>query len=197
MHEKNPPEPEQTVLVLKQNRDLKTISANDQAELLETNVMVATIITSLELYSPHTHSMTWALTEHDFTTIKSLNMTNVSGRASFGLPDVLGRVEADLKDDIVKIFKFWDYFSQIGFPKEALHLLATSVTFSHDCCDVENREKLEKIRRQYLILLFECISHSEGILGACNMGLRLHTAIHHQFSSNLGGEHTQIPLAAI
>ena len=86
---------EQTVLVLKQNQDFKSISANDQAELLETNVMVATIITSLELYSPQTHAMTWSLTEHDFTTLKSLNVTNGSGRASFGLTDWQsgGRVE--------------------------------------------------------------------------------------------------------
>ena len=106
-------------------------------------------------------------------------MTYVRPRASFGLTDVVARVEAELKDDMAKLLKFFDYFSHIGVPKEALYLLATSVVFSHDCCDVENREKLKKIRRRYLILLFQCISHSEGILGACNMGLRLHTAIYH------------------
>ena len=140
---------------------------------------MATIITSLELYSSQTQAMTWSLTEHDFTTLKSLNVTNVSARASFGLTDIIGRVDVELKDDMVRLFKFFVYFSHIEVPKEALCLLATSVIFSHDCCDVENREKLEKIRRRYLILLFECISHSEGILAACNMGLRLHTAIHH------------------
>ena len=141
--------------------------------------MISTVITNLELYSPQTHSMTWALTEHDYRIIKTLDVTTTNGRASFGLSDVIARVEAELKDDMVKLFKFFDYFSHIGVPKEALHLLAVSVIFSHDCCDVENREKLEQIRRRYLILLFECLSHSEGILGACNMGLRLHTAIHH------------------
>merc|ERR1712130_723515 len=38
------------VLVLKQNQDFKSLSGSDASELLETNGMVATIISSLELY---------------------------------------------------------------------------------------------------------------------------------------------------
>jgi hypothetical protein len=48
-------------------------------------------------------------------------------------------------DEKVKLFKFFDYFSHIGVPKEALHLLATSAIFTPDCCDVEDIENLEKI----------------------------------------------------
>jgi len=170
---------EQTVLVLKENQDFKALSNKDQTELLESNSMVATILTSLELYSSRNHTMTWSLTEQDCRAIKNMNITTMNGRASFDLSAVIAKVESELKDDIVKLFKFFDYFSHIGVPKNALQVLSVAVIFSHDCCDIENKEQMEGMRRRYLILLFECLSNSEGILGACNMGLRLHTAIHH------------------
>ena len=170
---------QQTVLVLKQNQDFKSLCVRDQTELLETNAMVATIISTLELYNTHTHTIAWPLTEQDYRTLQDRGATLHGGRASVGLAAVLEKVEQELSDDMVKLFKYFDYFSHIGVNTAATNLLAISVIFSHDCCDVENRERLEQIRRHYLILLFECLSHSEGILGACNMGLRLHTAIHH------------------
>ena len=170
---------EQTVLVLKHCQEFKSISPSDQTELLETNGMVATMINCLELYNKQSHTINWSLTEHDYRALKTANVTAVNGRASFGLTDVVERIETDLKDDMVKLFKYFEYFSQIGVPREALPILSFVVVFSHECCDVENRDKVEDIRRRYLIFLFECIAHSEGILGACNMGLRLHTAVHH------------------
>ena len=170
---------QQTVLVLKQNQDFKSLSVRDQTELLETNAMVVTIIFTLELYSPNTHTIAWPLTEQDYRALQNKGVQLQGGRVSVGLSTALEKVEHELSDDMVKLFKYFDYFSHIGVNTAATNLLAISVIFSHDCCDVENRERLEQIRRHYLILLFESLCHSEGILGACNIGLRLHTAIHH------------------
>ena len=97
----------------------------------------------------------------------------------FGMSDVQSRMEPDLQDDVVKLFKFFDYFSQIGVPRQALFVLSLAVVFNHDCCDIEDRVKVEDMRRRYLIILYECLTHSEGVLGACKIALKLHTAIHH------------------
>ena len=170
---------DQTVLVLKQNQDFKIISKTDQTELLDYNAIVASIVSSLELYNPQSHSITWSLTESDYRLARKLGFRTINGRASFGLSDVLKRMDSELRDDMVKLFKFFDYFSQIGVPKSSMHLLAFAVMFSHDCCDIENKEKVEGLKIRYLIILFETITQSEGILGACNIALKLHTAIHH------------------
>ena len=170
---------DQTVLVLKQNQDFKTLSIKDQTELLESNAMVVSLLSVMELYNAGTHSLSWPLTETDYRALRKLNIKVVNGRAVFGLSDVTPRVEADLKDDMIKLFKFCDYFSQIGVPKCALFVLAVAVVFTHDCCDIENKVKVEEMRRRYLIILFECLATSDGVLGACKIALKLHNAIHH------------------
>ena len=170
---------EQSVLVLKQNQDFKTLSVKDQTELLESNAMVVSLITMLQLYNAQNHTISWTLSESDYQSLRKLNMKTVNGRAVFGLPEVQARVEADIRDDMVKLFKFFDYFSLIAVPKNALFVLAVAVVFSHDCCDIENKVKIEQMRRRYLIILFECVSQSEGVLGACKIALKLHSAIHH------------------
>ena len=170
---------EQTVLMLKQNPDFKTLPTKDQTELLESNSMVVSLLTSLELYNAHNRTMAWNLSETDHQILRRLNIKTVNGRGVFGMSDVHARIESDLQDDVVKLFKFFDYFSQIGVPKNALFVLAVAVVYTHDCCDVDNRSKIEEMRRRYLIIMFECLSQSEGVLGACKIALKLHTAIHH------------------
>jgi len=140
-------------------------------------VMVAAIVASFELYSPQTRLVTWRLTESDFRCIRTLGIEASDGRASFGLSDVVVRVESDIKDDMVKMFKFLDYFSHLGIPASAMHLLALVVVFTHDCCDLERTVKVEERRRHHLFLLYESLCHSEGVLGACNIAARLHGAI--------------------
>ena len=168
---------DQMVLVLRHNNDFTGLPIKDQAELLESNVMVAAIVASFELYSPQTRLVTWRLTENDFRTIRTLGIEASDGRVSFGLTDVLARVEVDIKDDMVKMFKFLDYFSHLGVPSSAMHLLSLVVIFTHDCCDLEAAARVEERRRHHLFLLFECLVHSEGVLGACNVAARLHSAI--------------------
>ena len=170
---------DQTVLVLKQNQDFKTLSNKDQTELLESNAMVVSLLSVMELYSALTHSFSWSLTETDYQALRKLNIKVVNGRAVFGLADITPRVEPELRDDLAKLFKFCDYFAQIGVPKSALFVLAVAVIFTHDCCDIENKVKVEEMRRRYLIILFECLATSDGVLGACKIALKLHNAIHH------------------
>ena len=170
---------DQTVLVLKQNQDFKTLSNKDQTELLESNAMVVSLLSVMELYNVTTHSFSWPLTETDYQALRKINIKVVNGRAVFGQVDVSPRVEPELGDDVVKLFKFCDYFAQIGVPKSALYVLAVAVIFTHDCCDIENKVKVEQMRRRYLIILFECLATSEGVLGACKIALKLHNAIHH------------------
>ena len=168
---------DQMVLVLRHNNDFTGLPIKDQAELLESNVMVAAIVASFELYSPQTRLVTWRLTENDFRMIRTLGIEASDGRVAFGLTDVLARVEVDIKDDMVKMFKFLDYFSHLGVPSSAMHLLSLVVIFTHDCCDLEAAARVEERRRHHLFLLFECLVHSEGVLGACNVAARLHGAI--------------------
>ena len=170
---------DQTVLVLKQNQDFKTLSNKDQTELLESNAMVVSLLSVMELYNAMTHSSSWPLTAPDHQALRKLNIKAVNGRAVFGLTDVSPRVELELRDDMVKLFKFCDYFAQIGVPKSALFVLAVAVIFTHDCCDIEDKVKVEEMRRRYLIILFECLATSDGVLGACKIALKLHNAIHH------------------
>ena len=168
---------DQMVLVMRHNKDFTGLPVKDQAELLESNVMVAAIVASFELYSPQTHLVTWRLTEPDFRSVRTLGIEAADGRVSFGLSDVVVRVEPDIKDDMVKMFKFFDYFSHLGIPSSAMHLLSLVVIFTHDCCDLEAAARVEERRRHHLFLLFECLCHSEGVLGACNVAARLHSAI--------------------
>jgi len=168
---------DQMVLVLRHNKDFTGLPSKDQAELLESNVMVAAIVANFELYSSQTHCVTWKLTESDFRSVRTLGIEATDGRVSFGLSDVMARVEVDIKDDMVKMFKFFDYFSHLGIPASAMHLLSLVVIFTHDCCDLEETARVEERRRHHLFLLFECLCHSEGVLGACNVASRLHSAI--------------------
>ena len=161
---------------MKQNKDFNSLPASDAAELLETNVMVATIISSLELYSNNTHSIAWPLTEQDY---RALSVFVQSDRASVDLDTIIDKIETELSDDMAKLTKYYQYLSHIGPPTAAVNILAVSTIFSPDYCTLDSRQIIEEIRRRYLILLFECLSYSEGVVGACKMGLRLHTAIQH------------------
>ena len=170
---------EQTVLVLKQNKDFQTLSNKDQTELLESNAMVVSLLTNIELYNQQSKAVAWSLTETDYQSLRKQKVDVHNGRAVFGLSDVHLRVDSDLRDDVVKLFKFFDYFFLIGVPKSALLILALVAVFCHDCCDIENKDRVETLRRRNLIILYECISQTQGILGTCKIGLKLHQALHH------------------
>ena len=163
---------EQTVLVLKQNKDFQTLSTKDQTELLESNAMVVSLLTNIELYQVPSKTIAWSLTETDYQALRKQAVEAQNGRAVFGLSDVNLRVEADLRDDIGKLFKFFEYFYLIGVPKSALLILALVAVFCHDCCDIENKDRVETLRRRNLIILYECISQTQGILGTCKIGLK-------------------------
>lgn len=168
---------DQTILVAKHNQDFNSLSLADQTELLESNVMVAGLLTTFQLYSTQTHTVTWKLTEPDFRCLRTLDIAASNGRASFGLSDVLPRVEPEIKDDLMKLFKFFDFFSHISIPVPALQILTLVVLFTHDCCDLKDQPKVESKRRRYLFLLFESLCNTEGVLGACNVASRLHGAL--------------------
>ena len=170
---------EQTVLVLKQNKDFQTLSSKDQTELLESNAMVVSFLSNIELYNLQTKTIGWNLTETDYQSLRKQNIEAQNGRAVFGLSEVHHRVDPDIRDDIGKLFKFFDYFYLIGVPKSALSILAIVAVFCHDCCDIENKDRVEQLRRRNLVILYECLSQTEGVLGACKIGLKLHQAVHH------------------
>ena len=74
---------------------------------------------------------------------------------------------------------YYYYFSQIAVPKAALNILILVAIFSHDCCNLEDKATVEEHRHRYLLLLFECLCQSEGVLGACNVACKLHGVVHH------------------
>ena len=42
---------------------------SDQTELLESNLLTATLLSVYEVYSPASHTITWTLAEQDFTAL--------------------------------------------------------------------------------------------------------------------------------
>lgn len=170
---------EQTVLVLKQVNDFKNLSCKDQTELLESNSIIVTLLMILELYNADQKAIVWNLTEQDYQHLRQQNFKIVNSRTVIDHDSLVSNVDTDLREDFGKIFRFFDYFSSLGLPRNALFVLSIVVTFCHDCCDIENKEGIENIRRRYLIILYECIQQTEGVLGACKIALKLHNAIHH------------------
>ena len=106
--------------------------------------------------------------------LRTSNIKATNTRATFGLQDVLSRVDSELKKEIIKIFNFFEYFSLICVPKPAINLIILVVVFSHDNCNLEDKKSVEEHRCRYLLLLFECLSQTEGVLGACNIAYKLH-----------------------
>ena len=52
------------------------------------------------------------------------------------------------------------------------------VILSHDNCNLKNKKTVEDHRCRYLLLLFEFLSQTEGVLGACNIAYELHGVLH-------------------
>ena len=65
---------EQTVLLLKHNQHFTSLSLPDQTELMESNAMVAAVISCCSLYNPQSRNLTWPLAEQDFKYFNTLNM---------------------------------------------------------------------------------------------------------------------------
>ena len=114
----------------------------------------------------------------DFKHVRTSNFKTDNTKISFGLQDILPRIESDLKKEMIKIFKFFEYFSLLGITKSALNLLILVVTFSHDNCNLEDKKTVEGLRSFHLLLLFECLSQTEGVLGSCSLASKLHGMVH-------------------
>lgn len=179
---------EQTVLVLKHNKHFNSLPKGDQAELVEENVLVASLISCFQLYNRKQKKITWSMAEADFKYLRSSTIKTESSRVSFGLQEVLQSVEKDIQKDIMKIFSFFEYFSQIGLTKQAINLLIVVLIFIHDNLNLEDKKTVEDHRSYYLLLLYDCLSQTEGVLGACNIAAKLHTSLHtlHRLCQILG-----------
>ena len=169
---------EQTVLLLKHNEHFNSLPKEDQVELMEENVMVASLISCFQLYNRKQKKIVWPLAEADFKYLRSSSMKAESARVAFGLQDILPRVEKDIQKDIMKIFSFFEYFSQIGLTKQAINLLIVVLIFSQDNLNLEDKKTVDYYRSHYLLLLYDCLSQTEGVLGACNVAAKLHTSLH-------------------
>ncbi|XP_023340073.1 uncharacterized protein LOC111710241 [Eurytemora carolleeae] len=164
-------------MLLRHSKEFNKISLSDQTELLESNLMTITLLSIFEAYNSSTHTVLWKLTEQDFNFLAKEGIKVPHGRVVFSLSDALNKVDTDLTDDLTKLFNFFDYFSQIGLPRPSLYLLLLVVVFNQDCVDVKNKEDVESTRKYFLFSLFESLVASEGVLGACSIAARLHTAL--------------------
>jgi len=152
---------QQTVLVMKQNKLFRSLSLSDQSELCQANVMVAIIISCINLYSSKTGALTWP----------------GPPPKEFTLQTVLSLVEADLKDELVRLSKIFESFSKLDIPKPALNLLMLITMFNTEYCQVEAVEAVTESRQRYIQLLYECLCSKLGVRKACNLASQLHATI--------------------
>ena len=152
---------QQTVLVMKQNKQFRSLSLADQSELCQANVMVAIILSCVNLYSSKTGAITWpGPPPKDFT-----------------LQTVLSMVEVDLKDELIRLAKIFELFSKLDIPKPAMNLLMLITMFNTEYCQVEALEVVTESRQRYTQLLYECLSGKLGVRRACNLASQLHATI--------------------
>ena len=152
---------QQLVLVMKQNKQFRSLSLADQSELCQANVMVAITLSCVNLYSSKTGALTWpGPPPRDFT-----------------LQTVLGLVEADLKDELVRLAKIFETFSSLDIPRPAVNLLMLITMFNTEFCQVEAVEAVTEARQRYIHLLYECLSGKLGVRRACNLASHLHATI--------------------
>jgi len=168
---------DQIIMLLRHNKDFNAIPLSDQTELLECNLMTVTLLSVFEVYSASNHTLTWKLTEKDFNCLGKEGIKVPHGRISFGLTEALAKVDSDLKDDLTKLFNFFDYFAQLGLPRSSLYILLCVVVFNQDCTECKNKDDIEGYRKYFLFCLFESLVAAEGVLGACSIAARLHTAL--------------------
>ena len=102
---------EQVVLILKHNRHFTSLPKDDQAALMEENIMLACLLLGFKSYSHSSQSINWRLAEADLSLLRTSNISvenkKISPLVSFGLKDILPRIEADMKNEVVKIFKLF------------------------------------------------------------------------------------------
>ena len=152
---------QQTVLVMKQNKQFRSLSLTDQSELCQANVMVAIILSAVSLYSPKTGALTWP----------------GPPPKEFTLQTVLGLVEPDLKDELVRLAKIFESFSKLDIPRAAVNLLMLITMFNTEYCQVEAVEAVAETRQRYIQLLYECLAAKLGVRRACNLASQLHATI--------------------
>ena len=152
---------QQTVLVMKQNKQFRSLSLTDQSELCQANVMVAIILSCVSLYSAKTGALTWPGPPPKELTLQT----------------ILGLVEADLKDELVRLAKIFESFSKLEIPKPAVNLLMLITMFNTEYCQVEAVEAVTETRQRYIHLLYECLCAKLGVRRACNLASQLHATI--------------------
>lgn len=152
---------QQTVLVMKQNRQFRSLSLDDQEELCQANVMVAIFLSCVNLYSGKTGALTWPGPPPMDLTLQA----------------ILGMVEVDIKEELGRLAKIFDSFSKLSIPRPAVNLLILITMFSPEFCQLEERDAVTDCRLRYILLLYEVLCHKVGVRAACNLASNLHALI--------------------
>ena len=168
---------QQIVLLLKKNKHFKSLSGEDQAELcevkmhryinihiylphylLQVNVMVSIVLSTLSLFSAKDNSITWP----------------GSPPYSVSIPSLLAAVDSDIKDEMARLAKFFDSFSRLDLPRSAVNLLIFVSIFNPEFCSLEDKEAVVDARQQYINILYKSLCHSVGVRKACTLASKLH-----------------------
>ena len=152
---------QQIVLVIKQNKQFRSLSSEDQQELCQANVMVAIFLSCLNLYSSKTAAVTWP----------GPPPVEVSLQTS------LAKVEVDLKEELVRLSKLFESFSKLDLPRSAVNLLILISMFNPEFCKLEDGEAVGDTRLRFTLLLYEVLCHKVGVRRACTLASNLHNKI--------------------
>ena len=151
---------QQTVLVMKQNKQFRSLSLEDQEELCQANVMVAIFLSCVNLYSSKTGAVTWP----------------GPPPVELSLHTSLAMVE-DIKEELIRLSKIFESFSKLDLPRAAVNLLILITMFNPEFCQLEDREAVTDSRLRYTLLLYEILCHKVGVRKACTLASNLHTII--------------------
>lgn len=149
---------QQIVLLMKQNKYFKNLTVEDQAELCQANVMVAIVLSSVNLYTAKNGSLTWP----------------GSPPVSFTLANILPLLDPDLKEEIPRLAKFLDSFSKLDVPRSVVNLLIFVAMFSSEFCVLEDKEAVMEARTRYIHLVYESLCHNVGVRRSCTLASKLH-----------------------
>ena len=162
------------VLLMKQNKYFKSLSVEDQAELCQVsrtrfslktlkcisqaNVMVAIVLSSINLYSAKNSSLTWP----------------GSPPVTFTAANILPLLDPDVKEEIPRLAKFLDSFAKLDIPRSVVNLLIFVSMFSSEFCVLEDKEAVTEARTRYIHLVYDSLCHNVGVRKSCTLASKLH-----------------------
>jgi len=149
---------QQTVLLMKQNKNFKNLSVEDQAELCQANVMVSIVLSCVSLYRSKTGSVSWP----------------GSPPVTFNIGNILSFLEPDIKEEVSRLFKLLDSINKLELPKCITNLLVFVSMFNPEFCVLEDKEAVLEARAKYIELVYECMCHSVGVRRSCTLAAKLH-----------------------